>query len=495
MTLSVTHPKVTSGTINPTVEVDLHDWNDQHVLTGTADASQLNANVVQAITNDTNVTGSIAAQNLTLGWTGTLGVARGGAGADLSATGGAGQYLKQVTTGAAVTVGTIPASEIASGTALTKTDDTNVTLTLGGTPTTALLKATSITVGWTGTLAASRGGFGADISAQSGVPLFASGVATFTSTSGSGNFARVTSPAFTTPSLGTATSTGLTVTSTSANSMTVGPNGATNPVLQIDASTASQSSGLMIKGGIAGGTTQISAVDSTAAANLNIDVKGAGQLSLNSSGTGPIVLFRATTISGALTYGGVTLSNAVTGTGNMVLSASPTFTGTLTAAAGTFSSLIDISGASAGQLKFPAAQNASADVNTLDDYKEGTFTPTISFGGASVGITYSVQTGKYTKIGNVVLYMIEIILTSKGSSTGSMLISGLPIASAASGNATAAVQVNNFAAGAITTIQATQLASSSTFSFSRYAAGTNTALADTDLTNTSVLRLSGIYFV
>lgn len=44
--------------------------------------------------------------------------------------------------------------------ALTKADDTNVTLTLGGTPATALLQATSITAGWTGTLAASRGGLG-----------------------------------------------------------------------------------------------------------------------------------------------------------------------------------------------------------------------------------------------------------------------------------------------------------------------------------------------
>src|SRR6185503_11655474 len=42
-----------------------------------------------------------------------------------------------------------------------------------------------------------------------------------------------------------------------------------------------------------------------------------------------------------LTYGGVTLSNAVTGTGNMVLSASPTFTGTLTAAATAFSSQVN----------------------------------------------------------------------------------------------------------------------------------------------------------
>ena len=40
--------------------------------------------------------------------------------------------------------------------ALTKTDDTNVTLTLGGTPTTALLQAVSLTLGWTGTLADGR---------------------------------------------------------------------------------------------------------------------------------------------------------------------------------------------------------------------------------------------------------------------------------------------------------------------------------------------------
>jgi acyl-CoA hydrolase len=40
--------------------------------------------------------------------------------------------------------------------ALTKVDDTNVTLTLGGSPTTALLQAASITAGWSGTLADAR---------------------------------------------------------------------------------------------------------------------------------------------------------------------------------------------------------------------------------------------------------------------------------------------------------------------------------------------------
>ena len=42
------------------------------------------------------------------------------------------------------------------GVPLTKTDDTNVTLTLGGSPATALLQATSLTLGWVGTLADAR---------------------------------------------------------------------------------------------------------------------------------------------------------------------------------------------------------------------------------------------------------------------------------------------------------------------------------------------------
>lgn len=42
--------------------------------------------------------------------------------------------------------------------AMTKTDDTNVTLTLGGTPATSLLQAVSLTLGWTGILSIARGG-------------------------------------------------------------------------------------------------------------------------------------------------------------------------------------------------------------------------------------------------------------------------------------------------------------------------------------------------
>src|SRR4051812_13781785 len=44
--------------------------------------------------------------------------------------------------------------------ALTRVNDTNVTLTLGGTPATALLQAVSLTLGWTGQLSIARGGTG-----------------------------------------------------------------------------------------------------------------------------------------------------------------------------------------------------------------------------------------------------------------------------------------------------------------------------------------------
>lgn len=44
--------------------------------------------------------------------------------------------------------------------ALTRTNDTNVTLTLGGSPSTSLFNATSLTLGWTGTLSGTRGGTG-----------------------------------------------------------------------------------------------------------------------------------------------------------------------------------------------------------------------------------------------------------------------------------------------------------------------------------------------
>jgi hypothetical protein len=68
----------------------------------------------------------------------------------------------------------------------------------------------------------------------------------------------------------------------------------------------------------------------------------------------------------------------------------------------------------------------TAAANALDDYEEGTWTMGVSFGGASVGVTADNFTGTYTKIGRQVTVNGYFVLTSKGSSTGSAKITGLP---------------------------------------------------------------------
>jgi hypothetical protein len=87
--------------------------------------------------------------------------------------------------------------------------------------------------------------------------------------------------------------------------------------------------------------------------------------------------------------------------------------------------------ASGAGITFPASQSASSDANTLDDYEEGTWTP--GLGGFS-SITYSAQTGTYTKIGNVVNVVCKIVV-SGGTRTGAdAQIFSLPFTSASQEN-------------------------------------------------------------
>ena len=79
-------------------------------------------------------------------------------------------------------------------------------------------------------------------------------------------------------------------------------------------------------------------------------------------------------------------------------------------------------------LVFPGTYAAGPGSTSLDDYEEGTWTPVVSFGGNSVSVTFSAgwQGGVYTKIGNLVTVSTMVILTSNGSSTGNVKISGMP---------------------------------------------------------------------
>lgn len=88
-------------------------------------------------------------------------------------------------------------------------------------------------------------------------------------------------------------------------------------------------------------------------------------------------------------------------------------------------SLLDLSSTLAGQIKFPATQNASTDANTFDDYEEGTFTPT---GDVSLTVT---GTPLYTKIGRTVHVDKVDVTWPVTVDAGAANVYGLPFACAA----------------------------------------------------------------
>jgi hypothetical protein len=81
-----------------------------------------------------------------------------------------------------------------------------------------------------------------------------------------------------------------------------------------------------------------------------------------------------------------------------------------------------------GQVKFPAVQNPSSDANTLDDYEEGTWTPTDASGA---GLTFTTPFGIYEKIGRLVVARGCATWPSTANAAAAT-IGGLPFANAAS---------------------------------------------------------------
>ena len=84
-------------------------------------------------------------------------------------------------------------------------------------------------------------------------------------------------------------------------------------------------------------------------------------------------------------------------------------------------------------VSFPATQSASSDANTLDDYEEGTWTPTIVGSTTAGTASYTVAQGYYTKIGNRVFLQCYVNWSS-GTGTGNLLIGNLPFTTSSSAN-------------------------------------------------------------
>lgn len=83
-------------------------------------------------------------------------------------------------------------------------------------------------------------------------------------------------------------------------------------------------------------------------------------------------------------------------------------------------------------ITLPAAQVASTDANTLDDYEEGTWSVGLApASGSFSSLTFGANTGNYTKVGNVVTVWGYFFVTggiSVGTASGQLRITGLPFA-------------------------------------------------------------------
>lgn len=92
--------------------------------------------------------------------------------------------------------------------------------------------------------------------------------------------------------LGTVASGAHTITSTSANALAVGANGTTNPVLKVDASTATVATGVSITGAAATGRVAIGVLSSGVNEGLSVDAKGSGTIRLGATSTGDVEFSR-----------------------------------------------------------------------------------------------------------------------------------------------------------------------------------------------------------
>jgi len=142
-------------------------------------------------------------------------------------------------------------------------------------------------------------------------------------------------------------------------------------------------------------------------------------------------------------------------------------------------------------ITFPATQSASTDANTLDDYEEGTWTPTVIGTSTAGTASYSTQTGKYTKIGNVV-YIQFIVEYSSGTGTGNLQISGLPFTSSTS--SPIVVQLNDITLPANHYPLGVVAVSNTTIAMQTSSTGT-ASIASLAYDGAGYFRCSGFYYV
>lgn len=124
------------------------------------------------------------------------------------------------------------------------------------------------------------------------------------------------------------------------------------------------------------------------------------------------------------------------------------------------------------------------------------FTPEISFGNSSAGVTYSLQLGSATVGAGRVFFDVNLVLTNKGAQVGTARIKGLPQVVKTVSN-----YKPSFTLGFVSSVSVdAQLMSTGSpgepnVYLYRVSAGTPTLLTDADFANDSVVVVSGSYQV
>jgi len=129
----------------------------------------------------------------------------------------------------------------------------------------------------------------------------------------------------------------------------------------------------------------------------------------------------------------------------------------------------------------------------LNDYETGTWTPVLNFGGATTGITYTIHQGTYTKVGRMVTIQCGIYLSSKGSATGGVTITGLPytaINAAFGDNSFIVAGLGNFSS--ITSCVIGYVGANSTTVYLNQQDGA-TQLTNSNFTNTTYFEFTAVY--
>lgn len=85
-------------------------------------------------------------------------------------------------------------------------------------------------------------------------------------------------------------------------------------------------------------------------------------------------------------------------------------------------------------VSLPTTPASSTTSNILNDYEEGTWTPTLEATSSNPTVTYTAQNGTYVRIGRLVFASFYLATSAKSGGSGSLKVAGLPF-TVASGNA------------------------------------------------------------